>query len=316
MNKSRFSFEVLSILVQSDSRNRRHHHHGGYDSRGRENMYNRDQSYGDKQRHYSNKDNRWVWVQVCDLSNFRYAEQAYSPRDNRPMGTYFHHPPHQNNRNPRYPSNQDNFRDVRHDHRGGYRDNRLFQDRPTQNTSHHNRSLHSRTSQDNFRKDNYSNYNQFDHESYPQQQQQRNQNNRYNYRDDSRRHAEHVSSHNRGFNVDVGDEYRENISREIGVPTDFIKCKASTKPGIKYQAKQSELRYHFYIIWYDCKSYHPTEVKDMIIREIEKLRFRVSTELIYVDDKDIEPNYKALIGFKFDHIAIKCKHVFTNPILS
>lgn len=38
------------------------------------------------------------------------------------------------------------------------------------------------------------------------------------------------------------------MSREIGVPSDFIKSKASTKPGIKYQAKQSELRYHFYLI--------------------------------------------------------------------
>lgn len=45
----------------------------------------------------------------------------------------------------------------------------------------------------------------------------------------------------------------------------------------------------------------------MIVKEIERLKFKIAPENIYVDDKDIEPDYKALIGFKFDHIALKCK---------
>ena len=49
-----------------------------------------------------------------------------------------------------------------------------------------------------------------------------------------------------------------------------------------------------------------TEVKDYILRELDRLKFRLNKEAVYVDDKDIKGTYKALVGFKFDHIALQC----------
>jgi len=87
---------------------------------------------------------------------------------------------------------------------------------------------------------------------------------------------------------------------------DFIKSDAATKPGVEFQAKHSEIRYHFYVICMNCLSFSVTEVKDFLLKELEKLGYRLNKEAVYVDDKDIKGEYKALIGFKFDHIAVKC----------
>jgi hypothetical protein len=50
---------------------------------------------------------------------------------------------------------------------------------------------------------------------------------------------------------------------------------------------------------------HVTKVKDMILEELAHIGHRLNKECVYVDEKDIE-HYKALVGFKFDHIALKC----------
>jgi hypothetical protein len=49
-----------------------------------------------------------------------------------------------------------------------------------------------------------------------------------------------------------------------------------------------------------------TEVKDYILKELDRLKFRLNKEAVYVDDKDLKGTYKALVGFKFDHMALQC----------
>ena len=98
---------------------------------------------------------------------------------------------------------------------------------------------------------------------------------------------------------------REQYSKFTGIPEEFIKSDAARKPGVGFQAKPSEIKYHFYIIWMDCKFMPVTKVKDIILKEIEGLGCKINKESLYVDDKDLENEYKALVGFKFDHIALK-----------
>lgn len=99
---------------------------------------------------------------------------------------------------------------------------------------------------------------------------------------------------------------REQYSRYTGIPEEFIKSDAATKPGVGFQAKPSEIRYHFYIICMNCKHMPVTRVKDLILKELENLGHKLNKEAVYVDDKDLDNEYKALVGFKFDHIALKC----------
>lgn len=99
---------------------------------------------------------------------------------------------------------------------------------------------------------------------------------------------------------------REQISRATGIPKDFIKSDAAKTPGVSYQAKPSEIKYHFYIICTDCKNMPLTKVKEMIMRELDILGYRVAKEHIYLDDKDLPNEYKALVGLKFDHMALRC----------
>jgi hypothetical protein len=40
---------------------------------------------------------------------------------------------------------------------------------------------------------------------------------------------------------------RDHLAMDTGIPKDFIKSDAATKPGVNFQAKPSEIRYHFYI---------------------------------------------------------------------
>jgi len=147
-----------------------------------------------------------------------------------------------------------------------------------------------RHSQDDFRKEDYGGYHQrFERESYHSRG----------------RHSYHRGDSQRRITENNPISHREKVSRELGIPADFIKSDAATKPGITYQPKPSEIRYHFYIICMDCRDLHVTKVKDLIIREIEELGYKLNKEYVYVDDKDLEPEYKALVGFKFDHIALK-----------
>ena len=99
---------------------------------------------------------------------------------------------------------------------------------------------------------------------------------------------------------------REQYSKYTGIPEEFLKSDAAWKPGIGYQAKPSEIKYHIYIICMDCKYMPVTKVKDIIQKEIEGLGYKINKEWLYVDDKDLDNEYKALVGFKFDHIALKC----------
>ena len=99
---------------------------------------------------------------------------------------------------------------------------------------------------------------------------------------------------------------REQVSFNTGIPKDLLKSDLATNPGVSYQAKPSEIRYHFYIICLNCKNLPVQKVKDYICEELAKLGFKVSKEAIYIDDKEYEKDFKALVGLKFDHKALQC----------
>jgi hypothetical protein len=44
----------------------------------------------------------------------------------------------------------------------------------------------------------------------------------------------------------------------------------------------------------------------VLLTELERIGFKLTKETVYVDDKDSQDEYKALVGLKFDHIALKC----------
>ena len=99
---------------------------------------------------------------------------------------------------------------------------------------------------------------------------------------------------------------REQISLKTGIPKDLIKSDIATQHGVNYQAKPSELRYHFYIICLDCKNTPVPKIKDNICVELGKLGYKLNKEAIYIDDREYENDYKALVGLKFDHKALEC----------
>lgn len=192
-------------------------------------------------------------------------------------------------RGARYPPPEE-FRDRRYE-QPRERDERMYQERPS---FHRMESAQSRSQRDSnrYRRDPYENYPPPEREMYRPEREQ--------YREPSPQRPRYESPRNAPMSQ------REQVSKVTGIPKDFIKSDAATKPGVGYQAKPSEIRYHFYIICLDCKYMPVTKVKDLILKELEQLGYRLNKEAVYVDDKDLPNDYKALVGFKFDHIALKC----------
>lgn len=199
----------------------------------------------------------------------------------------------------RQPPREDRYIHPNEHSRGGRRfenrrsrEGRMYQDRPPVERMDTGRHRSMRDSHSRHRRDPY--------EQPPPPQRDSYRGGRQPYRE----HSPHRSRFESPKNMNISQ--REQVSRVTGIPKDFIKSDAATKPGVGFQAKPSEIRYHFYIFCLGCKYMPVTKVKDLLLRELEQLGYRLNKEAIYVDDKDLENDYKALVGFKFDHIALKC----------
>lgn len=182
------------------------------------------------------------------------------------------------------------YKERRYDDRRP-REELIYPERPSFNRMESGHSRSQRDSRTRMSRDPYDNYNPHGRDSYKVQ--------RDPYQEPSYR-----ARYNSPRQLPISQ--REQVSQATGIPKDFIKSDEATKPGVVYQAKPSEIRYHFYIICMDCKHMPVTKVKDLILKELESLGYRLNKEAVYVDDKDLEMDYKALVGLKFDHTALRC----------